>query len=55
MDQWFTFLTSPGVEPTNNRAEGVLREHVVQRKIIGALRNQKGTFIRETITTVLAT
>ena len=54
-DHWFTFLTTPGVEPTNNRAERALREHVVQRKIIGTLRNQKGTFIHETITTVLAT
>jgi len=55
IDHWFTFLTTPGVEPTNNRAERALREHVVQRKIIGTLRNQKGTLIHETITTVLAT
>jgi len=55
IDHWFTFLTTPGVEPTNNRAERALREHVVQRKIIGTLRNQKGTFIHETITTMLAT
>jgi len=55
IDHWFTFLTTPGVEPTNNRAERTLREHVVQRKIIGTLRNQKGTFIHETITTVLGT
>jgi len=55
IDHWFTFLTKPGVEPTNNRAERALREHVIQRKIIGTLRNQKGTFIHETITTVLAT
>jgi hypothetical protein len=55
LDHWFTFLTTPGVEPTNNRAERALREHVVQRKIMGTLRNQKGTFIHETVTTVLAT
>jgi len=55
IDHWFTFLTTPGIEPTNNRAERALREHVVQRKIIGTLRNQKGTFIHETITTLLAT
>jgi transposase-like protein len=55
IDHWFTFLTTPSVEPTNNRAERALREHVVQRKIIGTLRNQKGTFIHETITAVLAT
>ena len=55
INRWLTFLTTPGVEPTNNRAERALREHVVQRKIIGTLRNRKGTFIHETITTVLAT
>jgi len=52
---WFTFLTVPGVEPTNNRAEGALREHVVQRKIMGTFRNGKGTGIYETVMTVLAT
>jgi transposase len=55
INHWFTFLTTPGLEPTNNRAERALREHVIQRKITGTLRNQKGTFIHETITTVLAT
>ncbi|HIE14129.1 TPA: hypothetical protein EYP70_02540 [Candidatus Bathyarchaeota archaeon] len=55
IDHWFTFLTTPGVEPTNNRAERALREHVVQRKIMGTLRNEKGTFIHETIMTLLAT
>lgn len=52
---WFTFVTTPGVEPTNNRAERALREHVVKRKIIGTFRNQKGTSIYETTTTMLAT
>jgi len=54
-DHWFTFVTTPGVEPTNNRAERVLREHVVQRKIIGTLRNEKGTAIYEIMMTMLAT
>ena len=52
---WFTFLTVPGVEPTNNMAERALREHVVQRKIMGTFRNGKGTGIYETVMTVLAT
>jgi hypothetical protein len=43
------------VEPTNNRAERALREHVVQRKIMGTFRNGKGTRTYETIMTVLAT
>lgn len=54
-DYWFTFVTTPGIEPTNNRAEQALREHVVQRKIIGTFRNEKGTSIHETIMTLLAT
>jgi len=55
LDHWFTFLTVPGVEPTNNRAERALREHVVQRKIMGTFRNGKGTWIYETLMTVLST
>jgi transposase-like protein len=54
-DYWFTFILVPGVEPTNNRAERALREQVVQRKIIGTLRNSRGTFANETIMSVLAT
>jgi len=54
MDHWFTFLTVPGVESTNNRAERALREFVVQRKIFGTFRNGKGTGIYETVMTVLA-
>ena len=54
-EHWLTFVLHPGVEPTNNRAERALREHVVLRKILGTLRNEKGTSIHETIMTVLAT
>jgi len=54
LDYWFTFLAVPGVEPTNNRAERALREHVVQRKIMDCFRNGKGTWIYETVMTVLA-
>jgi transposase len=55
LDYWFTFLTAKGCEPTNNRAERALREHVVQRKIMGCFRNGKGTWIYETVMTVLST
>ena len=55
LGHWFTFLTVSGVEATNNRAERALREHVVQRKIMGCFRNGKGTEIYETMMTVLAT
>ncbi len=54
-DYWFTFIINPGVEPTNNRAERALRPHVVLRKILGTLRNEKGTSIHERIMTTLAT
>jgi transposase len=55
LDHWFTFLMAPGVEPTNNRAERALRECVVQRKIMGCFRNGKGTWIYETLMTLLST
>jgi len=55
LGHWFTFLTVPGVEATNNRAERALRELVVQRKIMGCFRNGKGTLICETVMTVLST
>jgi transposase len=54
-EYWFTFITKPGVEPTNNRAERALRPQVVLRKILGTLRNHKGTSIHERIMTMLAT
>jgi hypothetical protein len=55
-DYWFTFVTHSGVESTNNRAERTqIAGHVVQRKIVGTLRNKKGTSIHERILTVLAT
>lgn len=54
-EYWFSFVIQPGVEPTNNRAERAIREHVVQRKIIGTLRNSKGTSIHERLMTVMAT
>ena len=54
-DYWFTFIIYPDVEPTNNRAERALRPHVVLRKILGTLRNDKGTSIHERIMTALAT
>jgi transposase len=52
---WFTFINHPEMEPTNNKSERSLRELVVHRKIIGTLRNGKGTLIYETLPTLLAT
>ena len=53
--QWIIVQIAAGVEPTNNRAERALRPQVVLRKILGTLRNEKGTSIHERIMTVLAT
>ena len=53
---WFTFVTHPGVAPTNNRAEKAqIAGHVEKRWIVGTLRNRKGTSIHERIMTMLAT
>ncbi len=55
MPNWLTFVVHEGVEPTNNPAERALREHVVIRKIIGTLRNEKGAGIYEVLASVVAT
>lgn len=55
LEYFFTRVLNPKIEPTNNIAERALREHVVIRKIIGTLRNEKGTSIHETIMTMFAT
>lgn len=55
LEHWFTCLIHLFVEPTNNNAERALRELIVQRKIIGGLRREKGARIMEVITSVIAT
>ena len=55
LEHWFTCLINLFVEPTNNTAERALRELIVQRKIMGGLRREKGARIMETITSVIAT
>lgn len=55
IEHWFTCIVNLFVEPTNNNAERALRELVVQRKIIGGLRRDKGARIMEVITSVIAT
>lgn len=55
LEHWFTCILHPEIEPTNNKAERALREFVVQRKITGTLRNEKGTHITEVLMSVLAT
>ncbi len=55
IEQWFTCVLHPEIEPTNNRAEREVREFVVQRKISSTFRSEKGLRITETIMSLLAT
>lgn len=55
LEHWFTCIINLLVEPTNNIAERALRELIVQRKIIGGLRREKGAHIMEVITSMIAT
>jgi transposase len=55
LEHWFTCVVHPEIEPTNNRAERALRELVVQRKITGTLRNEKGTHIMEVLMSLIGT
>lgn len=55
MPWWFTFVEYEGVDPTNNSAEQALREQIIMRKIMGTLRNQRGTGIYEVLASVIAT
>ncbi|MEK6895538.1 MAG: IS66 family transposase [Nanoarchaeota archaeon] len=52
---FFTRILHTFVESTNNRAERALREPIVQRKIIGTLRNEKGIRITEVLLSVFMT
>jgi len=54
-DFWFTFVLVEGLEATNNVAERALKEPIVQRKIMGTLRNRKGVEIYETMMSLFAT
>lgn len=55
INYWFTCIKHLEVEPTNNFAEQALRELIVQRKIMGGLRSEKGAETLEIISTMIAT
>jgi len=55
INYWFTCIEYLEVEPTNNYAEQALRELIVQRKIMGGLRSEKGAETLEIISTMIAT
>jgi len=52
---YFTFLTSPGVEPTNNLTEQSIRHVVIDRRITQGTRGPVGRRWCERIWTLLAT
>src|SRR5271170_6640467 len=54
-DVYFTFITTPGIEPTNNLAEQAIRFVVIDRHITQGTRSEGGNHWSERIWTVLAT
>ena len=54
-EAYFTFVTTPGVEPTNNLAEQAIRFVVIDRLITQGTRSEGGRQWSERIWTVIAT
>src|SRR3954468_13533114 len=54
-DSYFRFLTTPGVEPTNNLAEQAIRFVVIDRLVTQGTRSEAGNRWCERIWTVIAT
>lgn len=54
-ESYFTFITSPGVAPTNNAAEQAIRHVVIDRRITQGTRGTRGQRWSERIWTTLAT
>ena len=52
---YFRFITTPGVEPTNNLAEQAIRFVVIDRTITHGTRSEKGRQWSQRIWTVMAT
>ena len=54
-DAYFRFMTTPGVEPTNNLAEQAIRFVVIDRKVTQGTRGEAGRRWSERIWTAIAT
>jgi transposase len=54
-DAYFRFITTPGIEPTNNLAEQAIRFVVIDRRITQGTRSETGRRWCERISTVIAT
>jgi transposase len=53
--EYFTFITTPGMDPTNNIAEQAIRFIVIDRRITQGTRSLQGRISCERIWTVIAT
>jgi transposase len=53
-EAYFTFITTPGIEPTNNLAEQAMRFVVIDRHITQGTRSERGRRWSERIWTVIA-
>lgn len=54
-DRVLTFLRVPGVEPTNNRAERMLRPAVIARKVSHCSKNERGAYATAAFLSVIQT
>jgi hypothetical protein len=54
-EHYFTFLTEPGVEPTNNLTEQTIRHVVIDRRVTQGIRGDDGMRWCERAWTILAT
>jgi transposase len=54
-DHYFRFLTTPGIEPTNNQTEQAIRHIVIDRHITQGTRGPRGQRWCERVWTMLAT
>jgi transposase len=54
-DNYFRFLTTPGIEPTNNQTEQAIRHIVIDRHITQGTRGSRGQRWCERVWTMLAT
>jgi transposase len=54
-ESYFTFITSPGVQPTNNSAEQAIRHVVIDRRITQGTRSEVGERYNERMWSAIAT
>lgn len=55
LEQWFTFVLDPGIEPTNWQAEQAIRPAVVDRKVWGGNRTRVGADAQGVLMSVFET